>query len=543
MLTKFRILNVALVTMLSCLSFAHSESNLSSSTFSIEPEKQIELFADRQVDRLNRIAQFEKHLDSERERIFSLELAPDFFIDSIYRELSEFSETELKFLLEGDLSKIQNSTSRKRAESVLRTVSQFSATHEDFQNQLDKMAILELDYFIEGTMVAMDSLHKTLAENNLVTTKELANSDRVFALATSEYQRYMRHRLEVGDPRDGPNRTDAYRSFYTAAKDYFDFAYKVTKPSNLQAFWDRLRNNTRTIYNLLNTFIRIAPGMIKVGITAMTRTNGLADRSPLIDSIDDIFRKIGKITGHTVKIEGSEYLPPKGKPDGKTVYIIAPTHRDPIRDGIIMSNLGISNYLLAMATDQMMPKRLADKFTSNDNIITVGRGSGTPIEKILKELKRGLTNIVMIYPEGSVSAGLYETRPVREKFSWGLIEALLNEGYDVKLLPLTYQNSGQFVHRNTVAGFFKNLDSSTNRELQVTVSPPVNSKTLRLLAKATKSTAIGNFIRATWLQGLPHNEDFNNGMMRVKAAAKQFEIELGISLLPKVLQCKSFYQE
>jgi 1-acyl-sn-glycerol-3-phosphate acyltransferase len=502
-----------------------------------------ESFESRQALRFSQISAMEKSLDAERERVFNLEHTPDQFQEEIYKALVELGESDLKVLLEGDVSSVKDQKVRAQMQYVIDRAAQFSVAHENFQVQLDHMTRVELDYFIEGTFVALQSLDQNLEEGNSLSAKLSLRKRTLFSLANDEYNRYMRYHLEIGDPRDGPNRTDAYRSFFTAAKEYFDFVARYSDAKSSRTFWPRFKNKARTLYRMLNTAVQITPGITKVGYSMMARPNSVDGRSSLIESIDNVFRKIGKITEHTVKIEGAENLPPGGKPDGKTVYIVAPTHRDPIRDGIIMANLGMSNYLLAMASDQMMPKKFADRFTENDNIVTVGRGSWTPVQKILKELKQGTTDTIMIYPEGSVSAGLYETRPVREKFSWGLIDALLKEGYDVKLIPLTYQNSGQFAHRNTVVGFFKYLENSDSRELRVKVGPPIDSKVLRLLAKATKSTAIGNFIRATWLQSLPHNKEFNNGLMRATAVDREIKKELGISVLPKDSQCKRFYRE
>ncbi|MBL7554233.1 MAG: hypothetical protein JNM24_00310 [Bdellovibrionaceae bacterium] len=530
---------IAIVLLLSSL--AHSNS------VEAGPEvittSSVQSFESRQAEQFSHLASMERALDIERARLFYLENSPNLFQEEIYKALADLKESDLKTLLDGDISKVADTTVRAQLEYILNRVAQFSEAHEKFQSQLDYMTRLELDYFIEGSFVALKSLDQDLEEVRTLNAKQVTEKQRLFSLAESEYKRYLLHHLEIGDPRDGPNRTDAYRSFFTAAKEYFDFAEQYSGSKKSNGFWTRFKNKSRTAYRMFNTAVQIAPGMAKVGFSMIARPNSIEGRSPLVESIDNVFRKIGKITGHTVKIEGSEHLPPGGKPDGKTVYIVAPTHRDPIRDGIIMANLGMSNYLLAMASDQMMPKVFADKFTANDNIVTVGRGSWTPVQKILKELKRGTTDTIMIYPEGSVSAGLYETRPVREKFSWGLIDALLKEGYEVKLIPLTYQNSGQFAHRNTVFGFFKYLESSDSRELRVKVSPPVDSRILKLLAKATKPTAIGNFIRATWLQDLPHNSEFNSGLLRMNATAREINKELGISLNPKLSQCQRFYGE
>lgn len=501
-------------------------------------------FEERQLELFSRLEKIEKYLDSEREQLNREDLKPNSLAQRIYQTLSGLSESELAFFLEGNLDQIKNTQARESANQALKQISEFNEAHSAYQKHLDDYTRLELDYFIEGAHVAMLALRNEIAENTEIKEKDLKKIDLLLTSATSEYRRYMRYRKEIGDPRDGPNRTDAYRSFFTVAKEYFDLANKVSKETQVKLrFWTQLRIKARTIFNFTRTIIKLAPSMIKIALNAILGRPTTNERSPLVHSIDETFRKIGRITGHSVKIEGAEYLPSQRTSD-KTVYIIAPTHRDPIRDGIIMANLGISNYLLTMATDQMMPKYLADKFTQNNNIVTVGRGSDTPILKILEELRRGKTNTILIYPEGSVSAGLYETRPVREKFSWGLIEALQKEGYEIKLIPVTYKNSGQFVHRNTVAGFFKFLDNSTaSRELQVAVSRPLDSKFLKLIARATEATAIGRFIRATWMDGLPHDSEFHSGLMRIEAAAKEFKEELGIFLLPKTVQCRSLFKD
>jgi hypothetical protein len=373
--------------------------------------------------------------------------------------------------------------------------------------------------------------------------KLLAAIDDKLAIATAQYAMYAKNLDQYGLPKDGPLRTEPYRLFFAAAKSYFDLAQsdQVAQSQPVKSFWETMRTKARKVYSRVRLVMAVTPPMLNAMVTAWLRPVTGANEAPLIESINKIFAAIGRIGKYEVKIDGAEFLPRNIKPDGKTVYLVAPTHRDPMLDAIVMANLGLENYMLAMAPDQIVPGKLADKLSGVDSVVAVGRGRDKPILKILEGLRSGKSNVVMIYPEGSVSAGLYETRPVREKFSWGLIETLRAEGYDVKLIPVTYQNTGRFAHENSIGAFFENfgVDTST-KELKVKVGQPIEERMLAMMAKATEKTAVGRFVRSIWLENLDTNTDFLAGLLRPGAAAKLMNEKLGLQR-PRGQMCELLF--
>jgi hypothetical protein len=174
-----------------------------------------------------------------------------------------------------------------------------------------------------------------------------------------------------------------------------------------------------------------------------------------------------------------------------------------------------------------------------DSIITVGRGSGFPVRKIIDQLNRRKSNTILLFPEGSVSSGFSETRPLREKFAHGLLADLQAQGIKTVVIPVTFENSARFVFDSSISSLFSKLSKGAQpTELSVQVHDPIDQTTMNIVKAATnEATAVNRLIRSFWLEQLPTDQNHLMGTLRPQKALQTFEEQTGKSLTPAINKC------
>jgi hypothetical protein len=496
-----------------------------------------------QDDEINVLHDLEENLAREKAEAENSGRTASQLRTSVYQLLEGMNEQELRTILEidpeqattVDPAKLQN------VQEAERLAIEWDRAETKYQATIDDLTNRELDYFIKSTMLAMkvmktamdESVSKgrvstatkletttsgatgsTKVSNSAVDANKIAEAHNA---AKKSFAAYVVARRKFGGPKDGPQRTEPYREFFAEAKAFFDSA-AVTQAESLRpakSFWTKLKEKASGAYIRAQLVVKVVPPVLRTLLISWTIPKSGPGEAPLqTRGIHNVFAAIKDVAGYKVEIEGREFLPKGEALTGKTVNLIVPTHRNPILDQILMSAFDLKSYLLVMAP---MPL-LGDV----DTMVTVTHGA-KPVDKILQQLALGKTDTVVIYPEGSVGAGLYETRPVREKFVSGLVTELRDAGYGVNLIPVTYINSGRFVDENSIGAFFKTVGHETGTILRAKVERPMDGRLITLLERVGSYSAVGRFLRATWLETLPTDKEFLNGVLRVGPAAQKFQ--------------------
>ena len=439
---------------------------------------------------------------------------------SVYRLLDGMSEQEFRSILEigPDQASTIDPAKLERVQEAERLAIEWDRAEKKYQTTVDDLTNRELDFFIKSTMLAMRQMKSALDESQgKGDPAQMEIAVKNYESAKKSFAAYVLARKGFGGPKDGPKRTGPYREFFNEAKIFFDSVPVAAAESSQPAksFWTKLKEKASGAYIRAQLVVRVLPPVLKSLIISWTIPKSGPGEAPLqTRGFHKTLRAVKEVAGYEVEIEGREFLPKGGPLIGKTVNLIVPTHRNPILDHILMSEFDLQSYLLVMA-----PLPLLGEV---DSVVAVKHGAD-PVAKILTQLSLGKTDTVFIYPEGSVGAGLFETRPVREKFVWGLVMGLKNAGYDVNLIPVTYLNSGRFVDESSMGDFFKSIGKEKGTVLKAKVSEPIDGRLITLLENVGSHSAVGRFIRATWLETLPTDKEFLNGVLRVMPANERFQ--------------------
>ena len=171
-----------------------------------------------------------------------------------------------------------------------------------------------------------------------------------------------------------------------------------------------------TVFRLLVAALR----MVHAVISKKSPETG----TPFTNRVDDFFRAYGALRGYEVQVNGREHLPRSG--DEETVYLLAPAHRHGVTDNVTFSHLGLRDYLVFNAVDQLplVPRFLKERAAHTRGLIPVGGGRGPAVERALAVLAERVSRNLLIYPEGSVSEGFRGTRPPRRNFGEGLVRRI-----------------------------------------------------------------------------------------------------------------------
>lgn len=193
-------------------------------------------------------------------------------------------------------------------------------------------------------------------------------------------------------------------------------------------------------------------------------------------------------------------------PDSQLVTVFAPVHKDSNLDLFSMGQLPIHNFFIFAAADQFLPKWMADKMNQDISMIVVGRGSDLPIQEVLQKLKQNYAKNLFIYPQGTVTM-VNETGPARKKFAEGLLTSLVREGYQVQIIPITYDTPARFVARR---------GKNEAKNIVVKAHPPVTPEFYQAMSRRSPLT-INLFLRATWIENQSTTPQLLHGQLKMGA--------------------------
>jgi len=245
-----------------------------------------------------------------------------------------------------------------------------------------------------------------------------------------------------------------------------------------------------------------------------------AEGTPFTHRVDAFFRTWGETLGYEVRVSGREHI--ETAPGAKVVTLVTPAHRHGVTDNVTFSHLGLPDYLVFNAVDQLpvVPQVLKDRVASTRGLIAVGGGRGSSVERALAALAQGVSHNLLVYPEGSVSEGFGGTRPPRPNFGEGLVRRIREAGYAVRIAPVSYLDNARFLDLPPLAA------AREERLLRVEVSAPLEDAAVAALLAAGGGAAVNRMVRLAWLEALVTDERRFLGHVRVAAVAGRLDREL-----------------
>ncbi len=380
-------------------------------------------------------------------------------------------------------------------------IAEWNQHQKEFQVELDSLIVMQLDHFAEKIVFYLKTV--LLEAQHRVATKDYQELLKLYNEATEAHIGYLNMKSRYGLPKDIP-RTAKYRLLYEVAEKFVSRADVIV--SGIE--------DTSVKPNVGKIYLKLSKDALLMAGQALF---GSAQSMKYVQTGNGMMQRFADLIGVSVNVRGQGYIDalPKLNSDKskrkKIVNIIAPIHRHPVWDMVAYSQLGIHDALPFIFFPKPVARFINKHFS---NIIAVGGGSDTPIDAAIAELEKGYTQNLLIYPEGSVSAGMMETRPGREKFTWGLIKRLRELGYEINLVPIVYQNTAKFGNENTITRAVEIAASAKVNEIfQVEVGKPLDTKMIDTMM-AVDDQAINRYIRGFWLENMVTDEQLFSGQLR-----------------------------
>lgn len=335
--------------------------------------------------------------------------------------------------------------------------------------------------------------------------------------------RYRELEPLFGTARDH-ERIAVYQRFYAGVVDYSRRigALDPTMPKSAPPSW------VERLYGLRRGAVRLAkriPALVRLAfyflhaVAIACSKKSPPSGTPFTRRVDDLFRTWGEIQGLRVEVSGREELPAD---EEGAVTLLAPAHRHGVTDNVTFSHLGLPDYLVFNAVDQLplLPRFLKDRIATTNGLIAVGGGRGPSVERALEALRRGVSRNVLIYPEGSVSEGFRGTRPPRANFGEGLVRRLRGAGFRLRIVPVAYLDNARFLDLPPRS------DTPEDRRRRVVVLPALEAPAIDALLEAGGGAAVNAMLRTAWLEGLGSDERRLFGQDRVAEIEKRLDLEL-----------------
>jgi len=247
--------------------------------------------------------------------------------------------------------------------------------------------------------------------------------------------------------------------------------------------------------------------------------------------------------------EGQDRLPvaPKNSDD---IYFLLPSHSQGLLEVAGVAQLdGAENYTPFSTTHLFTPPFIDRHFVDSTEVIKIGDGSNKPIERATKLLQEVGKRNFILFPEGGVSSGLWDIKPARSKFGWGLLRTISHlknpetgNPYNITLIPITapdnlvYGNIGyEALGEASAYGPHK---KETPDNPRIIVGKALGNSLVRSLldspdpAHPDRPRNLTQVIRHIWMTNLEHNEKKTFGAPTAKATEKIIE-EKHAALFPE----------
>jgi len=335
--------------------------------------------------------------------------------------------------------------------------------------------------------------------------------------------RYLELESQYGTPGDH-RRILTYQRFYAGAVRFSEQIRRLdptaptpAAPSLVELAYKARRGIVR-VFRQSGNVLRLLGAFASVLYTVLSRA-GSGPGTPFTRKVDAFFGALGRVSELEVEVSGRENL---SGPDPDAITLHTPAHRHGFTDNVTFSHLGVADYLVFNAIDQvqLLPQFLKNRVAETRGLIAVGKGRGSSVDGLLGALADGTSRNVLIYPEGTVSEGFRGTRPPRKNFGSVLVRRLREAGHRVRLLPVTYLDNARFLDLPPRS------KRPEERKLRVVVSPALESPSIDAVLDAGGGEMLNHLLRLAWLEQLPTDGQNFLGQDRIAAIESRLDREL-----------------
>lgn len=313
---------------------------------------------------------------------------------------------------------------------------------------------------------------------------------------------YYRYRRFEGEHFRDAKRIAAVRDFHAQAAEMARAAEPLLEhrslPQRVKETLQRLLRRVRTSLALGRAAIKVSPAL---GNAMASLLRPGSDRS-FGEAVKDIYARLRENSGMDVTVERGR-PPEQGKP---VLYVL--NHRDPWADHMAAFPEIEGRFTIVGQADVYgMPRPIRRRVLSNADYVGVGSPTLDPAKRIVEVMDQGRS--VVIYPEGSISTPLGESRPFRPNFAGKLLPDLLKKG-KFQIVPVTLDDTGVRIGEE--------FDMTrTHKKVRVVIGDPVSPETLAVLYEVDPTGELAtDSLRMRWHQELSRQGDGLPGQMPVE---------------------------
>ncbi len=446
--------------------------------------------------------------------------------------LSQFSEADKILVAKGELAGLAPEK-EQLARRLQAEVTAWETTNSSYQANLDSLIQQSQEHYAKESVYYIETLYAELRLK--LDVSDAAALGEIAKSMKFNYDEYTRNKANYGGPHD-VWRLDPFRNIFTEIRSFMTYLGKLEGSSAVTRHTlSHQQELGAKIYKMLKTLCAMARPILMFVYDTFTARFSHQSNDQFMKDFGKLITKMRTTFGYKMKLNGLENLKvlevQESMIPDKTVNIFTLTHIEAAQDMMawsgILNGLNLDRYLMFAAVDNFMPiKAISDRVVEMNEYINVGRGSDLPIIDVINKLNKSDVRTIKIYGEGGVGSGFFETRPVRAKYTTGLIRSLKAAGYKVNIIPVAYPKNGVFVGSPSL--FSPLAQDESKRELEVSFGKVLTNEHLDALLAFGGDAAVNHYIRASWHENMITNSQKLQGRLRIPELNSRLSREMNL---------------
>jgi len=248
--------------------------------------------------------------------------------------------------------------------------------------------------------------------------------------------------------------------------------------------------------------------------------------------LPSLLGNVADFKGYDVQVEGRENLediPLQASADRKVVNLFLPPHRSEVGDALLLGKLGLPHFLMFSNPSAYAPHPwVGNVLASLPEFISVGKWKGypplTPAEKLFKSLEEKRSPNVINFPQGFVSR-MGEILPMHHQFEEKLIRPLIQKGYEVNVVPMTFEVD---------SGHLSRSGGSDDLKIRAKFHPPLRHSTVKALVELEDSSlnrVFNHFMSTFWFEKIQTHKELSVEEL-LRRTRKNLSPKVKLSLCP-----------
>jgi hypothetical protein len=371
---------------------------------------------------------------------------------------------------------------------------QWLVSQKIFQNNYDSYTLAKLRYILDKVTSEFAQLPASLSGHisGAALKKIIAQVEKI----QDSEKKYLAEQEKFGESKDYL-RLQAFTQYFKTVAEAAKTLRESLRSSRIirqLPKQDIPKDRSPSFLEKISHFFKISGQLQKLAHSSYIKLPAeKPGYTPHVIAIDKISKSLNELHGQKVEILGGENLQ-VSTPESNIVTIFASTHNSALQDREALAYLNLKDYLVVAAVDLFLPKTAAKRADLAPDIIAVGSKHPDAIKKMLASLAKNTSRNIMIHPQGALPV-VNENLPNRDNFEKKLVKALLENGYQVRVIPLTLLMPPKFLDHLS-------LNQEARGNLRLVIDAAIEGPLIGdLLAKGK----LNQYLRGLWLENIYKN--------------------------------------